>query len=211
MYRDNQYDILSFMKNIFKMDHIHEEHEEAGKIFLHQKEVYVIGEINPNSTGNFLAAFKEADSRPGKITVNICSSGGWVEGGMAMHDAIKMSRNPVVTVNCGAVYSSAVLPFQAGDLRLMFPSSRLFFHDMSLGIGDATLKTVKSVVSETNRLYKLYCDYVALRVGCSPKFIDSLCQKESYLSATQCISLRLTDDMLIFNNNKKFKSKKKVK
>ena len=84
---------------------------EFAKVLQMNKSIFIFGEINVDSTGNFMAAFAEADSTPGPITVHICSPGGWVEGGMAMYDTIRSSNNKVVTIARGTVCSSAVLPY----------------------------------------------------------------------------------------------------
>ncbi len=178
-------------------DHYHEDSEEDfSKVLLSGKTLFLFGEINPNSTGNFLAAFQEADSKPGLIKINICSQGGWVEGGMCMYDTIRSSKNKVLTIACGAVYSSAVLPFEAGDIRAMQKSSRLFLHDMSITMMDATLKTVKSVTSETQRLYKLYCNYISERTGLSLVRVDAMLQEDTYLSSEDCLELGFTDAVI---------------
>lgn len=192
----------------------HEEFEEAddsGKILLQNKSIYLFGEITPNSTGNFIAALKEIDSKPGVITVNICSAGGWVEGGMVMYDVIKSSKNKVITVGCGAVYSSAIMPFEAGDFRVMYKSSRLFFHDMSLNIGDAGFRTVRAAVNETSKLYALYCQYISERASMAPERVSELCRRESYISSEDCLTMGLVDKVIGPNDSKFEAAKSKVK
>lgn len=183
----------------------HEEHDDDdgfGKVIRVNKQLFIFGEINANSVGHFMAMFKEADSTPGYITVNVCSMGGWVEGGLTMWDVIKSSQNEVYTVACGAVYSSAILPFEAGDVRLIYNSSRLFFHDMSVSIPEGTRKTIESITYETNRLYDMYCGYVAERSKLQPKNINQLCVEEKYLDAKECKELGLADIVIPYTEKK---------
>lgn len=55
-------------------DHDHEE-DEFGRVVAVRKNLFLFGEINVDSTGQFLAAFDEADSKPGMTKINICSMG----------------------------------------------------------------------------------------------------------------------------------------
>src|SRR5271170_2687476 len=141
--------------------------EEEGHSLLQGKNLFLFGEITPDSTGQFIADFKQADSSPGAITINICCPGGWVEGGMCMYDMIRASNNQVVTVGCGAVYSAAVLPFEAGDVRIMYKSARMLLHDMSMNLGEIKLDAIKNVAKETGRIYDLSLQYLAKRSGTS--------------------------------------------
>jgi ATP-dependent protease ClpP protease subunit len=180
----------------------HEQDDEAGEVLKVHKTLFIFGEINPMSVGHFMAAFKDADSKPGRINVYICSNGGWVEGGLVMHDIIRSSINQVFTFACGAVYSSAVLPFEAGDNRFIFPSSMLFFHDMSVSIPESHRKTITSVNKQTDFLYDLYCEYIADRAKIAPKQIDKLCMEETYLNSKECLDFNLVDTVIPFNDKK---------
>lgn len=176
--------------------------DEQSQVFAAHKNIYLFGEINAMSAGGFLHALHEADSRPGPITVYICSMGGWVEGGVAMYDAIRSSKNQIVTVGTGAVFSAAVLPFLAGDIRVLQPSARLMLHDMSVGMGEASLKQVRSVVSATNKMYDLYCHYVSSRSKLTAKQVNEFCQAETYVNAKECLKYGLTDVVEKENNKK---------
>lgn len=103
---------------------------------------------------------------------------------------------------CGAVYSSAVLPFQAGDVRVMQKSARLFLHNISISIGEANLNTVHSVANETTRVHNAYCDLVSERSSLTPAKIAKLMEEESYLSADECLDLGLCDLVLDYNTEK---------
>ena len=180
-----------------------DEEPEISKVIQLNKDIYLFGEINANTTGSFLAAFRQADSTPGLITVYICSSGGWVEGGTAMYDIIKSSKNKVKTVACATVCSSAILPYVAGDLRVTYPSVRFFLHEMSLGLGGETkLGIIKTVSNETSKLYKLYCEYVATETKLDKEFVEKLCYSDTYLSSDEALKLGFAHDIIPFNNKK---------
>lgn len=192
--------ILNKTKN-----HEHEETDESqfAKVIKLDKNIYIFGEINPATTGFFLNAFTEADSTPGVITIHICSMGGWVEGGMSMYDTIKASKNVVKTVACGAVYSSAVLPFVAGDIRVAQRSSRFLLHQMSLGgVNEINLTTVKTIATETTRLHKLYCEYVSNASLVSTESVATWCESETYLSAEEANKYGIVQKVIEFNPKK---------
>jgi ATP-dependent Clp protease protease subunit len=169
---------------------------EGGRVLLNNKTIWFFGEINVMSTGNFIAALEEADRKAGRIVVNICSGGGWVEGGLAMYDAITCARNQVITVGSGAIYSSAILPFQAGDHRVLYPNARLFFHDMSVTMGSVTAKSALTALKEVDVLYSQYCDLVSKRSKLSPKDISAFCQEETYMVADRALALNLIDEVV---------------
>ncbi len=181
-----------------------DEHDdsEAGRVLLNNKTIWFFGEISVQSTGNFIAALEEADQKKGDIVINICSGGGWVEGGFAMYDAISCAKNRTVTVGTGAIYSSAILPFQAGDTRVLYPNARLFFHDISITMGSVTAKSAAAALKETEVLYDLYCRTVADRSGLSKEKISKFCQEESYLTAGNCEAFNLVDTILMPNKHK---------
>ncbi len=175
--------------------HDHDGHEQSGVLY-NNKTVWFYGDINVQSAASFAAAIDEADRKPGDITVNICSNGGWVEGGMAMHDAVACARNKVTTIGTGAVYSSAVLPFEAGASRILMPSARLFLHDMSISMGGVTARSASTALKETEELYDLYCDIIAQRCGMNRKNVSNFCQDETYFNAQKALQYRLIDGIM---------------
>ncbi len=185
----------------------HDDNLEQGGVLYNDKILWFYGDITVQSASNFAAAMEQADLKPGRITVNICSNGGWVEGGLAMHDAIICAKNEVVTIGSGAVYSSAILPFEAGDIRVLYPSARIFFHDMSISMGGVTARSATIALKETEELYALYCDIVAKRCGSTRKHVSDWCQDETYINAEKALHHHLADD--IIQPRAKFKEKKK--
>lgn len=77
------------------------------------------------------------DRKPIKLLID--SSGGWLEGGLMIADAIRLSKTPVYTINMGIAYSAGLLVFIAGHRRFCYPSSTFLFHEGStcLGMMDA--------------------------------------------------------------------------
>jgi ATP-dependent Clp protease, protease subunit len=183
-------------------EHLAEDAPEQGQVIAVPKNIFIFGEINQSTVGNFLVAFRQADSKPGPITIHICSMGGWVEGGFAILDVIKSSKNLVTTVASGAIYSIAALIFSAGDSRIIYPSARMFFHPISFNSGHVNLNQVKVIAAETQRLSDLYCEFIANRSGLPLNMVQEMCNNETYLSAEECLANNLADGIIRYNKNK---------
>ena len=59
----------------------------------------------------------------------INSPGGEVIAGLAIYDTLRAVRCPIITVVQGFAASMGFLLMQAGDYRVAFPNSRLFYHE----------------------------------------------------------------------------------
>lgn len=184
----------------------HDDHDEHfARVVSLDKTIFLFGEINPDSACAFLSALAAVDSTPGVVTVNVCSGGGWVEGGFLMYDAIRSTKNLVQTVASGAVYSAAVLPFMAGDLRLSYPSSAFLLHPMSLEVGGGTLGVVRSAVVETARMHKMYCDYISARSKMTSEAVALFCNRDTYLTAADAHAKGMVHKLIPYTA-KKFQS-----
>lgn len=100
--------------------------------------VMVFGEINEKlaqvTVRRLLALAGESDK---PITVLVCSPGGHVEAGDAIHDMIRFVNAPVYTVGTGWVGSAAAHIFLAApkERRLCLPNTRFLIHQPAGGAG----------------------------------------------------------------------------
>jgi ATP-dependent Clp protease protease subunit len=98
----------------------------------------VFGEINEKlaqlTCRRLLALATESDK---PITVLICSPGGHVEAGDAIHDMIRFVNAPVFTVGTGWVGSAAAHIYLAApkERRLCLPNTRFLIHQPAGGAG----------------------------------------------------------------------------
>ncbi len=71
------------------------------------------------------------------ITVLVCSPGGHVESGDAIHDVVRFIRSPVRMIGTGWVGSAAAHVFLAAssENRMCLPNTRFLIHQPSGGIG----------------------------------------------------------------------------
>lgn len=152
-------------------------------------------EIDGNAVKEFLESFAHLDAEKGPIEVRICCQGGWTEGAMAIHDAIKFARNEVTTVGMGVIASAAVVIMQAGHKRLMAPNATIFLHETSMHTDSAVTK-LQNDLREAVRLHTRYCKLIADRAGLELETILTLCKEETYLSSDVASTLKLTDGIM---------------
>ncbi len=182
--------------------------DSFSKVLFINKDIYILGEITPNSAGEFLAALNMADQGDGEINVYICSMGGWCEGGLAMYDAIKSTRHPVKTIATGAVYSSAILPYIAGDLRLVQKSAKIFLHEISVSVShELNPATLESATKETRILVDMFSAYISSACKLSKHEVTNMCKAETYISAEEAVQMGLAHQLIDYTKNKvSFKS-----
>ena len=97
------------------------------------------------------------------ITISQKTNGGdWTEG-MAMHDAILATPNPVSILNSTHARSMSSLFFQAANKRIMMPHSTFMFHEGTFGV-DGTWKQVN-----TEMAFAQYADQQMMEV-----YIDAM-------------------------------------
>lgn len=168
--------------------------KEEGKVLSNNNTIYFFGDVTPNSAGNFIACLKEVDAIVDKgINIFLCSHGGWAEGGLAMYDAIKSCNNKITTHALGAVYSAAVLPFIAGDVRIVSKNSTLLLHDMSVSMSDTTLSELKNIERESSKIFNLICGVVMFETGLNRKKVEELTKAEAFLTANESLKYNLAD------------------
>lgn len=154
------------------------------------------GEVDGQVTKEFMETLAILDMEDGPIKVIICSDGGWFSGGVAIYEAIRGSRNFITTQGLGTVGSIAVLILQAGDKRLIGEHTTVFLHETSIHF-EGGVTSAKSMVDETERLHKVYCNILSNRSGAHVLNIQQLCKTETYLTAKEALALGLVDGVQV--------------
>jgi ATP-dependent Clp protease protease subunit len=156
------------------------------------KEMFVTGDIDHKMLSEFLLALKELDRSKGPIRINISSPGGHLDSGFAMFDAMRCTKNFVITRGLGFVGSMAVLLLQGGDLRTITPNTSILCHDVSVSMSH-TLGAVKAILAQTSKDRESYIKTLSERSGMSFETVEALCSKESYLTSAEALSNGLVD------------------
>lgn len=159
--------------------------------------LFLCGSVDEVMAGKLLASLAILDSTPGSITVRIMSGGGEVSSGFAIYDALRRSKNEVVTEGFGEVQSMAAVILQAGARRMLSPTCRLMVHDPTLTL-DATLgvNLLKVRVREAKLDVHAYQLALAQRSGLPRAEVARLCAAETYLTAREAVRVNFADGVL---------------
>lgn len=143
--------------------------------------------------------------KPLVIHMKTCG-GDWTEG-MAIYDAIRSFPWPVTIINYTHARSMSSLIFQAGNKRVMMPSSYFMFHDGTFGM-EGTVKQVRSAVKFERNAEKtmldIYTKAMKLHGKLSQKpqdyikkWLRSRMDKEEdvYLSANEAVDYGFADEI----------------
>lgn len=91
-------------------------------------------------SNNFLKNIRALDLKSDKpITIHMHSVGGEWSDGMAIYDAISMSRSYITIIAYGQAESMSSIIFQAGDRRLITPNTYFMSHYGSTAAGGGYL------------------------------------------------------------------------
>lgn len=131
------------------------------------------------------------------ITVFIASPGGNVRAGLAIYDTMRLAACPIHTVCLELAASMGAIIFMGGDDRRMAPHAELMIHDPLIpqGAGGSALalqETSRRLMQTRKTLTQILSD----RSGLTPKRIQSLTAKDTYLSAERAVELGFAHEIL---------------
>ena len=131
------------------------------------------------------------------ISLYINSPGGSVSAGLAIYDAMRLASCPIRTVCLEFAASMGAVIFMGGDDRRMAPHAELMIHDPLIpqGAGGSALalqETSRRLMQTRKTLTQILSD----RSGLTPKRIQSLTAKDTYLSAERAVELGFAHEIL---------------
>jgi ATP-dependent Clp protease protease subunit len=165
------------------------------------RKLYLMEEITPELASVLVPAIgRMAAQSPDPIELTICSPGGDVPSALAIHDAIRLSKAPVITIGTGEVCSAAVLLLASGRGRWATPTCWMMHHQMSIA-GEGT-ETALNARNQANRkqatlLYNLLEQYT----GKTAKFWRSAATRkgEFWLDAPGMKAHGIIDDIVQYS------------
>jgi ATP-dependent Clp endopeptidase proteolytic subunit ClpP len=172
------------------------------------REVYLTGTVDLNMYQTLSAAIKHLDKTKGNITLIINTAGGEAPAGFAIADTIKLTVNKVVAQCFGECMSIGMTILQACDLRLASPSCRLMIHNGSLNFPDLTFSQAKNQMKEIQGVNDQVCGSLFERSNLTLKEVETLCDKETFMSAEVAMGYGFLDGIMEPVKNKKKKGKK---
>ena len=157
---------------------------------LARRELSVMGNIETPMAHDLCQQIRLLDatdpSRP--ITIFVASAGGSVRSGLAIYDTMQLVSCPIRTVCLEFAASMGAVIFMGGDDRRMAPHAELMIHDPLIpqGAGGSALalqETSRRLMQTRKTLTQILSD----RSGLTPKRIQSLTAKDTYLSAERAV------------------------
>jgi ATP-dependent Clp endopeptidase proteolytic subunit ClpP len=174
------------------------------------REIYVVGGIDDSTTIRTISGIRVLDRKRGPIKIIISSCGGNEGSGWAIYDAIRTARNKIVGICYAECQSAATIILSACDERWMSPNCRFMIHNGTISY-EGTMDQFLDTAKEVQLLSRKYCDILGRRAGLSPKTIQELAAKESYMSATEAVQFGFADFILEDKNDRKAKASRRKK
>jgi len=179
------------------------------QILLNERTVLLFGEIDVEQSYEIverLIALDKINNSPIFLVIN--SPGGSVSDGMAIIDAIRGIRSPVVTFITGEACSMAGLISITGDERWISHTAYWMGHDLSGGIGgDYTTKVIDRA-KYLERYQKLLNDLMRDYTKLTDRDIQKATHGELWLSAYEALEKGIVDKVVGGKINAKSKKNK---
>ena len=168
-------------------------------MLLEESEVFLVGEITPDTSNNLIQKLMYLDSKDlGEITLYINSPGGEVISGLAVYDYIKVMKSPVRTVCIGDAASMGAIIFLAGEKREMLPHTRILIHDPSYGHLDVSGKKPHEIqrgVDSLNKVSETLAEIISEKTGKDVDEIYGITAEDNYFTAEEAIEFGLATDI----------------
>jgi ATP-dependent Clp protease protease subunit len=179
-------------------DYISDFHDYG--IYLPTKTMRIIGEIDDERFENAITNLHILDSLSGDITIKLSSSGGDLDAGKAIYDAIRGCKNRVRIIGYGLVASCATLIMQAADERIMVPNAKMMVHIGTEGYSEDHVYNVRNAFKayEDDRKWMedVYFEQIKKK---HPRYtrqkLEDLLVFDKYIRPKECLELGLIDSI----------------
>ena len=169
--------------------------------FTNNRRIWVTGEINSETAKEFIVELDYLDrvSRvPADITVYFDSPGGSVADGLAMLDAMKRCKCPVVTVATGIAASMAAFLAACGGTkgrRYVTRNAEVMIHQPLGGItGQAT--EIELCAQRILKKKALLNRYLAEATGRTVEQIAQDTDRDHFMTAEEAVAYGLADEII---------------
>lgn len=127
---------------------------------------------------------------PIKLIIN--SPGGSVLDGLALIDAINISKTPIFTIGMGYCMSMGFSIMCAGHVRFCLPHSSFLYHDGNTGLMDSTMK-FKDAVRFYDRIDEVLDKLIASKTKLTIKELNDRKRQENFWLADEAKDLGVVD------------------
>lgn len=167
------------------------------------RELWLDEEIDETTVSNILMDIREYNrqdylvplSERVPIKLFIDSPGGDVVAGLAIIDAIYVSKTPVYTVNVSKAYSMAFQIMISGHKRFAFKSSSFLLHDGAEGGFDSSSK-FRDRLKFSDDLEKLEIENIVKRTKITNKEYEKNVRREWYMLVPEALELGVIDEVV---------------
>ena len=171
------------------------------------REICCFGDIC-EQTANEITAQIRYLTRQGpnaEITLYINSNGGEVNSGMAIYDAMRISSAPIRTVCTGVAASMASLLFTAGDVREMYPHSRVMIHDPLIPNTGGSALRLKNISDSLMETRALIAEIIAEHSAKPVEEILEVTAADTWFNTKEAVEYGLADKIIHFSKKKRNK------
>lgn len=186
-------------RKMLERDTLHDYHNygcniNSREIFLHNHFIEN-GEENPGveykMSNTFIKNLRALDSKSSdQIVIHMHSVGGSWNDGMAIYDAISMSRCYISIIAYGQVESMSSIIFQAADTRYITRNTYFMAHFGQSGIG-GDYQSVQNWIKYEKNICDIMLNIYANRCVKSPNFREKYAGKESISKVKNFLNTKL--------------------
>ena len=173
---------------------------------LKERIIFLVGPIDDTIASVVCAQllFLEAENPKKDISMYINSPGGVVTSGLSIYDTMEYINPDVSTVCIGQAASMGSLLMTAGakKKRYCLPNARIMTHQPSGGFqGQASDIEIhaKEIINLRSRLNEIYVKHTGKKIA----QIESLMDRDTFLSPTDAVKLGLIDEVVYKRPDKK--------
>lgn len=170
--------------------------DDEGEYTISGNDIYYYCEVNKNNTLKLNSDLRKIEKKNNKdINIYIFSQGGDLHCGLCSYDVIKSITNNVNTFADGPCCSSASILLLSGDTVHMNKNSVLLLHQLSTEFYGKR-RELKAEVYNTDTLFEKMVNIYSSKIkDQSFNIREELCN-EKYMSARQCLKLKLIDKII---------------
>lgn len=153
--------------------------------------IHLVGTVNKRMLREVIEALA---SQPSELVVRITSAGGDPDMALAIAGLLHSAPCVVDTEVYGQCYSAAVLIFAAGSSRRMQRYSWVLVHEASESVsGNASI--IKGTAKQMERSELHWNSLMRDLTGTEIKTWEKLNEKDTYLTADECLTLNLATEV----------------
>jgi len=164
-------------------------------LFNRQRTVFLIGEVNEESTTAVIAQILYLDNiSDEEITLIINSPGGIVTAGLALIDIMNTAKSKIKTVCVGEACSMGAMILMCGakGSRIALPNSRIMIHQISGGAhGQET--EIRLTLKEITYLRTVLEKIIAKQTGKTVEQVERDTERDYYMSAEDALEYGIID------------------